>query len=430
MHHYNNINTLGQSARAGCAVCDLFLHSIPVQIISDLGNGYEFSGVWLFRVGSGFQLRLDFVTCGRVLGASVLGLGTTWSHERLGEVLHPPENTDSDQNWDQIGEWIDLRVDGHKSYQIGHTERHLPTRLIDVGKYDGEVTLRLSGCLPQNPQYLTLSHCWGNYVIEKLTIVNLVSMLDRIPAEALNQTFRDAFTVTRKLGLRYIWIDSLCIIQDSFEDWVKEVTQMSKAYSCSFLNIAALDAPDGCFFSGRNPVADVQVEWRNGFKVLMHSPPLLDTNRESRSVGQSIYVKSFIKAFGSPQLCAYVNPLVDTIIYHNNNLPGAIYFVKTCEELWPTKQKIWSAGNHVVFAIGNILSMNLHGVTVVKMTTRSECAKLPELGKESFWKGLMGEEVDFEYQSSGCQRLGVQGRVNGSLYWGECEFCPFIGLMN
>lgn len=61
--------------------------------------------------------------------------------------------------------------------------------------------------------------------------------------------------MARRLGLGYIWIDSLCIIQDSPEDWEKESATMAKVYSKSYLNIAAARAADGTqgCFTPRDP---------------------------------------------------------------------------------------------------------------------------------------------------------------------------------
>lgn len=61
--------------------------------------------------------------------------------------------------------------------------------------------------------------------------------------------------VAQRLGVRYIWIDSLCIIQDSEEIWLEQSALMGQIYSNSFCNIAAAHASDsrqGCFID-RNP---------------------------------------------------------------------------------------------------------------------------------------------------------------------------------
>lgn len=48
--------------------------------------------------------------------------------------------------------------------------------------------------------------------------------------------------MTRALGLRYLWIDSLCIHQDSAEDWAAEDSQMDKIYKCAWVTLAATSA--------------------------------------------------------------------------------------------------------------------------------------------------------------------------------------------
>jgi hypothetical protein len=66
-----------------------------------------------------------------------------------------------------------------------------------------------------------------------------------IDLPTLPQTFRDAIEVTRKLNLKYLWIDALCILQDSQEDWRAEAAKMGHYYRNAHLTISALDAPDG-----------------------------------------------------------------------------------------------------------------------------------------------------------------------------------------
>lgn len=65
-----------------------------------------------------------------------------------------------------------------------------------------------------------------------------------IPWASIPRTFQDAIDITRKLGLKYIWIDSLCIVQDDREDWRRESVQMAAIYGKSYLNIAATDTWD------------------------------------------------------------------------------------------------------------------------------------------------------------------------------------------
>lgn len=79
-------------------------------------------------------------------------------------------------------------------------------------------------------------------------------MEESIPFSQLSKTFQDVMVISKRLGIRYIWIDSLCIIQDSESDWQEQAALMSHFYSNSYLSIAATQAIDGrqgCF-SSRN----------------------------------------------------------------------------------------------------------------------------------------------------------------------------------
>lgn len=103
-----------------------------------------------------------------------------------------------------------------------------------------------------NARYVTLSHCWGSYMPLRLLKNNISSLKQGI---RFSQTFQDAMVVAQRLGVRYIWIDSLCIIQDSEEIWLEQSALMGQIYSNSFCNIAAAHASDsrqGCFID-RNP---------------------------------------------------------------------------------------------------------------------------------------------------------------------------------
>ncbi|KDR77071.1 hypothetical protein GALMADRAFT_34552, partial [Galerina marginata CBS 339.88] len=129
-----------------------------------------------------------------------------------------------------------------------------PTYLVDITP--GNLHLCRTKDLPDRPTYLTLSHRWGGSHIFRLTSKNFDVLLSEIRIPDLPKTFQDAILVTRRLGYRYIWIDSLCIIQDSKEHWVSESAIMGDIYRGSSCTIAALGATDGdsgCFKT-RNPL--------------------------------------------------------------------------------------------------------------------------------------------------------------------------------
>jgi hypothetical protein len=62
---------------------------------------------------------------------------------------------------------------------------------------------------------------------------------------SLPQTFQDAITLSLALGIEYLWIDSLCIIQDSRDDWLREASLMCSVYTNSWVNFAATSSRDG-----------------------------------------------------------------------------------------------------------------------------------------------------------------------------------------
>jgi len=137
-------------------------------------------------------------------------------------------------------------------------ENFLPTRLLDLQAFEtGDdvrlVSVGLSDFENESfqPEYITLSHCWGPPKVRPImtTKGNLEERMTRICIDDLSKTFRDAVRVVRELGERYLWIDSLCIIQDDETDWATEAALMAEVYGQSYCTLAALssrDSTDGC----------------------------------------------------------------------------------------------------------------------------------------------------------------------------------------
>ncbi|KAK0652382.1 heterokaryon incompatibility protein-domain-containing protein, partial [Cercophora newfieldiana] len=98
--------------------------------------------------------------------------------------------------------------------------------------------------LPELRRYATLSHCWGSLQITRLLTTNQEIFKKGIQVDTLQPTFQHAIRVVRLLGLRYIWIDSLCIVQDSVIDWETESARMGKVYRHASINIAAASSLD------------------------------------------------------------------------------------------------------------------------------------------------------------------------------------------
>ncbi|GAB1311880.1 hypothetical protein MFIFM68171_02090 [Madurella fahalii] len=130
----------------------------------------------------------------------------------------------------------------------------LPTRVIDI---NFGTHLRLKDFsnvdrYKEDVRYITLSHCWGNLPDERkrqycLTTENINQRLkDGFSIAELPKTFRDAITMTHRLSIPYLWIDSLCIIQygDNLADWKKEAARMETVFRNAYCTIAATSAKD------------------------------------------------------------------------------------------------------------------------------------------------------------------------------------------
>jgi hypothetical protein len=161
------------------------------------------------------------------------------------------ESTSSDSTLNICLTWLKFCLQNHtRCHRHRLKSEFVPTRLIDVGE-QAEDEWRL--CLSASGKpvvYTTLSHRWGGTKPLQLLSTNLQEFLEGFPVNRLPRTFQDALTITRRLGARFIWIDSLCIIQDSKMDWQIEASKMKDIYLHSICNIAAaasLDPSGGCF---------------------------------------------------------------------------------------------------------------------------------------------------------------------------------------
>ncbi|KAK0619613.1 heterokaryon incompatibility protein-domain-containing protein [Immersiella caudata] len=138
-----------------------------------------------------------------------------------------------------IEEWVDGCFKDHLNCRFSPLEESVsPARLIDVGTH----RLVDTNTLPSRHgfSYTALSHCWGEGGIPfRTTSSNLDALKAEIPSSSLTPTFRDAILITKSLGIRYLWIDALCIIQDDMADWQREAAKMASVFRCAYVTLAA-----------------------------------------------------------------------------------------------------------------------------------------------------------------------------------------------
>ncbi|KAI8966787.1 hypothetical protein F5Y11DRAFT_361831 [Daldinia sp. FL1419] len=156
----------------------------------------------------------------------------------LPKLVHPAS---SDQ-FALLKHWIDVCDSNHEiCHRGGGHSLTMPTRLVEVSRL---IRLVDSTGLPPSP-YIALSHCWGppgdshRFCTFKGNIDQHKASID---FEDLPLTFQDAVRVVQGLGFKYIWIDSLCIIQDDDQDWQNEAARMGQVFSDAHFTIAASSA--------------------------------------------------------------------------------------------------------------------------------------------------------------------------------------------
>ncbi|KAF7924545.1 hypothetical protein EAE99_006493 [Botrytis elliptica] len=230
------------AANNGCVLCDIVLKSLKLQEPE----------------GRLFDSLECFVEC----HVSIPKHEITWRSyfhqfsldDPLAErVLLRPISTDvsSKESFNLISIWLRQCILHHKECRNrGEIDKRLPSRVIDV-RSEGEDPL-LVETNQRHGNWVALSYCWGSSPTTTTTRRNFQQYCNKIPMSALPHTIKDAIIITRRLGYQFLWIDSLCIVQDSPEDWAVESLKMADVYGGASLTIAAeaaIDTASGIFDS-------------------------------------------------------------------------------------------------------------------------------------------------------------------------------------
>ena len=131
------------------------------------------------------------------------------------------------------------------------TKPLLPKRVLDLGEsVSTELTasVRLHESVPgERSDYIALSHRWGKHIPSKTTTINLAMYKQCIMYSDLPGTFKDAIDTSRNMGIRYVWIDALCIVQDDHDDWASQAPLMGTIFQNATCTIAAHSAEHSDF---------------------------------------------------------------------------------------------------------------------------------------------------------------------------------------
>ncbi|KAK1835283.1 heterokaryon incompatibility protein-domain-containing protein [Podospora conica] len=198
----------------------------------------------------------------------------------------------------QIHSWMAECAASHEDCQpLASVE--LPTRVVDINPTPDGLRPILVTPKGAHGRYAALSYSWGDGLPLKLTRSSLALFMSGIPWTDIPKTLQDAMVITHEIGLRYIWIDSLTIVQDDEADWHAEATKMATVYGNAHVTIAATASSDcnaGIFASREssatyyrvwpfpervvpkpNPVEELldgEIYIRNGRRAVLSSHPL------------------------------------------------------------------------------------------------------------------------------------------------------------
>lgn len=217
--------------------------------------------------------------------------------------------TSSEDTFMRIRDWIDDCKSTHQKCQASDdSQPYMPKRILNLRA--NRVVLQ-EDVYPST--YACLSHCWGQRQDPIKTLSNTINdFKSEIPWEKLSKTFQDAVDICRRLNIDYLWIDSLCILQDNKEDWEEESVKMADIYEHAFITVAATKSTDGSggCYNDRDPkyiscgtVIEGSVYVRKEMPPMIHTSdieewPLLDRGW----VFQEMYLSKRVLHFGHQEV--------------------------------------------------------------------------------------------------------------------------------
>ncbi|KAK7433053.1 hypothetical protein QQZ08_000526 [Neonectria magnoliae] len=250
---------------------DVFLLSIKYEVVGGIAS-WEAHGELMaeFRVtfDPDYTAGLDTSLSGAVIQSDRVRA----PDKLVQEVV--ATNPLSERSLKIANDWLETCVKTHGEALGTLSWEGMPTRVLEIVS-DDRICLRVSrDSKPADGRYVALSHCWG--ITDTPFITTKSNFDDRmigIGVEEMPQTFSDAVKVVRSLGLRYLWIDSLCIIQKDLEDWQIESAKMADVYRDAYLVLgAATGVSDASGFLRPRKVQDT-VKFESNLYLQLLPPP-------------------------------------------------------------------------------------------------------------------------------------------------------------
>lgn len=236
--------------RGHCTTCDIILAGVwrffpPKDTTSDFFIPWR-------RYRRGDEITLKWDRYDKTLQVETGDVHTHWpslSFYCFGKgpdllMLSSPkahiDDTRSEASLHWMQSWIMKCTTEHEHCNKSEPQT-LPDRVLDLGLSE-DSTIKLLDTQNQLGYYACLSHRWGPIQPLRTLKENKESFESGIPIEALPKTFQEAVSICRRLSLRYLWIDTLCIVQDSNEDKQRQLPKMASVFENCLLTIAATKA--------------------------------------------------------------------------------------------------------------------------------------------------------------------------------------------
>ncbi|KAF8856447.1 HET-domain-containing protein [Acephala macrosclerotiorum] len=236
------------SAASGCSWCRLVLSLKDDAEEQTLGEGHSPLQKIPVRFGAGPK-RENFTPQGNnrfslwINGASYFLTAFTARDDPTSGVVTAREmehQINSLMAFDQAKKWLKECSSHKKCGIVGPTQ--LPSRVIEVSPENNPGTPRLLESSTIVDYFVALSYCWGLNQTGLTTKSNIKARQERLNIDSLSRTIQDAILVTRKINVKYLWADAICIIQDSQKDKNVELAKMCKIYQGALVTIVAANA--------------------------------------------------------------------------------------------------------------------------------------------------------------------------------------------
>ncbi|KAI8629693.1 heterokaryon incompatibility protein-domain-containing protein [Xylariaceae sp. FL1651] len=250
--HQVDLALLDRTSQRGCSTC----YSIRSVVVDYYGSRDVEDITWMrggFYVGPMMEswdiFTLadddDYISYRNISSSS----RSLTAHPYLGKYSFPSGDTISETALKRFRSWLSKCSEEH-SHCGGCEPMPMPHRVIEIQDCR-KPCVRLVDSRDMTGEYACLSHRWCPATVESsLVRKNLSLYRDMVPCHALYPVLKDAIFVAGLAGLRYIWIDCLCILQDDAEDWNIEAATMASVYENASLTIAAsgCDSMQGLFY--------------------------------------------------------------------------------------------------------------------------------------------------------------------------------------